>query len=69
MIHPLEVSCKYLQQEKDHIPHPNHKEFVDKGGIPVSHYLCIRTMTVSGPDHLMVAPEHCDSRRTCFVQK
>lgn len=57
--------CQYLRTKKCYIPTQASDNFLTETGSG-SQYWCIRTMTVMGPDDVVVSPEDCNSRRACF---
>jgi len=61
--------CKCFQREESHLPKPKNQAFWKQGESATGYYLCIQTMTVSGPDGAPVSPEDCQDGRKCFSLK
>jgi hypothetical protein len=61
-------SCKYLRDEySEHlqVKSPTVKNKHKSSG----YYVCIQTMTVSGPDHEPVNRDDCQSGRGCYLRQ
>lgn len=62
-------SCKYLRDEyNDHLRVKNASIENNKRKSSSGYYVCIKTMTVSGPDHAPVSREDCQDGRVCFLR-
>jgi hypothetical protein len=60
-------SCKYFRDEYSHHLKIKHPPFKKEGKSASGYYVCIQTLTVSGPDHGPVSPENCHGSRNCFI--
>ncbi|TFH00607.1 MAG: hypothetical protein E4H13_07050 [Calditrichales bacterium] len=60
--------CKYLRQEDFHLPEKENLAFWEKGEPATSHYWCVLTMSISGPDTGPVDVRECGGRRGCFLK-
>jgi len=61
-------SCKYFRDEYSHHLKVKHPPFKKEGKSASGYYVCIQTLTVSGPDHGPVGPESCQDGRGCFIK-
>ena len=63
----IKNSCKHFRDEYSQhltVKNPPHKK---NGRSTSGYYVCIQTLTVSGPDHGPVSPENCHGSRSCFT--
>ena len=58
--------CMYFRNEYDHDLKIKKPPFKIDGKSSSGYYLCIQTLTFSGPDHGPVDPERCDRHRSCY---
>ena len=61
------MSCKYFRNEYNHDLKIKNPPFKIDGKSASGYYLCIQTLTVSGPDHGPVNPESCSKGRGCYI--
>ena len=61
-------SCKYFRDEYSHHLKIKNPPFKNEGESSSGYYLCIQTMTVSGPDSAPVSPEECQGGRKCYLK-
>jgi len=63
------ISCTYFRDEySEHlkVKNPTFNKYNRKSSS--GYYVCIKTMTVSGPDHAPVQPENCQGGRGCYLR-
>ncbi|MFQ5652464.1 MAG: hypothetical protein ACE5IY_21235 [bacterium] len=60
--------CRHLRTKQIHVPDFSDPGSWESGESTTQHYWCLCTMTTAGPDNDFVAPEKCQSKRSCFEQ-
>jgi len=60
-------SCKYFRDEYNQHLKIKNQTFNNQRESSSGYYVCIRTMTVSGPDHEPVSREDCQNGRGCYL--
>ena len=63
-----QLSCKYFRSEYNHDLRIKNPPFKMEGESSSGYYLCIKTLTVDGPDHGPVGPENCQEGRDCYLR-
>ena len=62
-------SCEYFRDEyNQHLKVNNQRINKPRKSSSSGYYVCIQTMTVSGPDHEPVSREDCQAGRRCFMR-
>ena len=61
-------SCKYFRDEYNHHLKVNSKKLDKQYESSSGYHVCIKTMTVSGPDHQPVSLNECQAGRQCFIK-
>ena len=63
----LNNTCKHFRSEYNHDLKIRNPSFKNAGKSSSGYYLCIQTLTVSGPDDGPVDPETCHRDRSCYT--
>ncbi len=62
----IKSNCKFLTTKKAYIPNQKDPESWRTNQSTTGSYWCIKSMTATGPDGNLVAPEGCQDHRECF---
>jgi len=61
-------SCKYFRDQYNQHLYMNNQRIIKKHESSSGYHVCIKTMTISGPDHQPVSREECQAGRQCFIK-
>jgi hypothetical protein len=61
-------SCKYFRDQYNQHLNINNQGINKQHESSSGYHVCIKTMTVSGPDHQPVSREDCRAGRQCFMK-